>query len=418
MRRWLVRLLILFVFLGVVGVIAGPHAYAWYHLRAGREAEEHYQTEKARDHLRRCLSVWKRNDEAHLLAARCARRAADFDDAIEHLHACQNLRDGGDDETALEWAMIRASMGDLDRIEVEQFLVKQSRQGDRNAPLIWEALAEGYIRMYRVLDALAVVNVWLQADTDNLRALMLRGHVHWQVNAMLKAVPDYRKVVERDPDQDDIRWRLSLCLLETGQYSEALKHLEEMYKRRPDDRDVKVRLARCQYLVGQRAQARSLLAKVLAVDPEHGPALRARGQMNLMDGSLEEAETDLREAVRLMPFDHASHWSLHQTLQRLKKHDEAKAMGARAEKLKEGMEKLQQLSTQKMSVRPNDPDLHCEMGKLLLSQGYKEVGVSWLESALEHKPDHRGAHAALAEYYAAEGKSQKAEEHRRLAAEK
>ena len=410
------RLWISLVVLGVLvvgGLVGWPHAFAWYHFRAGRAAVENYHTAEAREHLDRCLKVWPTSVDAHFLAARAARRAGAFDEAREHLSECQRLTGDSTEDIALESALLDASMGNL--AEVEKFLVDQVNASPRNARLIWEGLAEGYIRMYRVLDALASVNRWLQVDPDNIRALTLRGDTHWKVGAVLKTVPDYTRVIELDPEQNDVRWRLSLGLLETGLYTDALKHLEELARRKPNDIEVRVRLARCQYVMGQRAQARKLLASILADNPEHGTALRTRGQINRMDGQLEEAEEDLRKAIRIMPNDHPSHWELAQVLQRLKKDAEAKEMSARAEKIKANHEKLQELSTQKMSVRPNDPALHCEMGKLLLSMGHSGTARLWFQSALEIDENYGPAHAALADYYQGQGDKENAERHRRLA---
>lgn len=199
------RVLIVMVLLGTAGVVGGRHLYAWYHFRAGRSALEQYHTEKSRQHLGRCLGVWSSSSQTHLLARRAARRAGDVAAAEEHLRACQRLRRGADDETALEWALLSASTCQLE--EVEKFLVEQSRASPAHAPLILEALTQGYLRVYRILDALHCVGLWLQLDPDNVRALTLRGDIHWQIQVPLKAVADYRTVVERDPEQDEVRWR-------------------------------------------------------------------------------------------------------------------------------------------------------------------------------------------------------------------
>ena len=54
------------------------------------------------------------------------------------------------------------------------------RNGARQAPgaaPAREALAEGYMRMYRVLDALHLLQDWLDARPDEVEALSLRGDV-------------------------------------------------------------------------------------------------------------------------------------------------------------------------------------------------------------------------------------------------
>ena len=61
--RWLKRfrsrraLLVLLV-VGLALAVGGRHAWAWYQLRAGQSALEHYQPDAARVCLSRCLSVW------------------------------------------------------------------------------------------------------------------------------------------------------------------------------------------------------------------------------------------------------------------------------------------------------------------------------------------------------------------------
>ena len=49
----------------------------------------------------------------------------------------------------LEWALLKAVQGNL--LEVEEFLVERARKDPAVAPLVWEALAEGDVRMYRTL---------------------------------------------------------------------------------------------------------------------------------------------------------------------------------------------------------------------------------------------------------------------------
>src|SRR5439155_16083811 len=113
------------------------------------------------------------------------------------------------------------------------------------APIIWEALTEGYRRMYRIFDALTCVNRWLDQQPDTAQALILRGDVNRQANALQKALPDYQRAVELDPARDDARWGLAISLMETGRFDEAATQLETLQPRRPDDPELVVRLARC-----------------------------------------------------------------------------------------------------------------------------------------------------------------------------
>jgi tetratricopeptide (TPR) repeat protein len=405
--------LLLAAVLGGAAVFAGRQLWAWYHFRAALDALEHYHTAEARAHVGRCLQVWPSSRSAHLLAARAARRAEAYTEAEEHLTACRPPGRKPDDEVALEGALLQAAMGELDAVE-EDLLARADRDA-ANAPLIREALAEGYRRMYRVRDAVACLDRWLASQPDNVQTLALRARVWWQVGATQKAAPDYQRVVELDPSRDDDRWGLAGCLLETGRYEEALAHLEYLRPRRPDDPGLAVRVARCQDGLGRVDEARRALDAVLARHPEHGSALRLRGRVALQEGEPADAEGWLRRAAAALPHDYQTQWVLYQALNQEGKTAEAAAQKVRAEQLKERRERLGELTGQQMSARPNDPALHCELGTLLISLGYDDLGERWLFSALHLDPDYGPAHAALADYYQEHGDRAKASEHRRQA---
>jgi tetratricopeptide (TPR) repeat protein len=393
----------------------GRHLWAWYQYRAACAALEAYHSSEARAHLDQCLQVWRPSITTHLLAARAARRAGDVAEAEKQLNACGRATGKAPDVVTLEWSLLQASVGNLG--EVEEFLVTLSEKNPAQAPLVWEALAEGYLRMYRVLDALSCLDNWLEREPNNPQAWFLRGNVHRQVNAVQKYVEDYRRVVELDPSRSEARWRLALGLVEVGRYEEALGHLEYVRQRQPDDPEVLVRLARCHHGLGQGEQARELLDRVLRDHPDNGLALRTRGEIALQEAQPAEAETFLRRAVRVLPHDYSCQWSLYLALQRQEgKAVEAQAQLARAEHLKEQNERLAEIRTRKMSQDPHNPALHCEMGTLLISLGYKDVGERWLLSALHEKPDYAPAHKALADFYEEQGDAEKAAEHRGFAA--
>jgi predicted Zn-dependent protease len=410
-RRW--RWLAAVAVVGAAAVVAGPHGSAWYHFLAGRDALDRYRTDDARAHLAACLRVWPGSAEAHRLAARAARRADALEEAREHLTACQRLEKTPSDDTTLEWALLHAAGGDLG--DVEDFLYETARNDPDKAPLVWEALACGYLRVYRVAEALTVLQKWLDARPDDLQALALRADVYWTVKAVGKATDDYRRVVARDPDRAEARERLGVGLMETGRFEEALPHLDWVRARRPDDPDVLVRLARCYMLADRERSARETLDAVLTAHPGYGPALCTRGLFAREAGQADEAEKWLREAVRATPDDYQANYMLATVLSEAGRGPEAKEQMARAQRLKDRLERFTEITTREMSMRPRDPALQAELGKLLLDKGYKDVGEGWLLSALKLDPHQRDAHLALADYYRDQGDAEKADYHRREA---
>ncbi len=408
------RLLALLV-AGLAIGLSGPHAWAWHQLRAGRSALARYHPEEARDHLARCLGTWPNSVEGQLLASRAARQSGKFDEAALHLRAAQRQLSGTSDEVAFEWALLQAASGNVR--EVEEFLQRQTEQAPEKAPLVWEALAEGCVRVYRILDALAFLNHWLGLDPDNLRALELRGLAYQNGKSAHKGAEDFRRVIERDPTRDATRWRLVLCLLDMGGYAEAFPHLERVARQKPDDPDVQVRLARCHNMLDRGAEARQIVDAVLERHPEHALALRTRGQFALADNRPAQAERWLRRAVQARPNDYQSQFLLVQALRQQNKVEEARTALKKAEALKDRAERLGELTSRKLSEQPLDPALQCEMGVLVLRNGHAKTGEAWLLSALRLDPNYRPAHAALADHYERQGDVERARDHRRQARE-
>jgi tetratricopeptide (TPR) repeat protein len=393
---------------------AYPHLLAWYHYRSGVSALERYHNEDARYHLTRCLEGWPSSIEVRVLAARAARRADALGEAEQHLIACRGKPgEPAPDEVTLEWALLKAAMGDL--LTVEEYLQARLAKDQQLAPLIWEGLAQGYTRMHRILDARACLNAWLELHKDNTQALFLRGEMQRQWGALEPAGADYQRVVDLDPQRDDARKYLAYCLLRRGRYADALTHLEPLRRRRGSDADLAVWQARCLAGLGRKDEACQVLDEVLRAQPSHGTALNERGQLELGAGSLAQAESWLRKAVGASPSDYRAHWALYQCLQQQGKTAEAKAQLAATERLKDRLERLKEIETHYMPRKPFDPELHCELGALHVKLGNEVMGERWLHSALRYDPDHKAAHAALADLYQARGDSGKAAFHRQLA---
>ena len=168
--------------------------------------------------------------------------------------------------------------------------------------------------------------------------------------------------------------------------------------------------------VGRTAEARYLLDAVLAENPDDGYALRIRGQMELAAGELPDAEKWLTEAVRVLPYDYRVRYTLAQCFQQENKKEAAAAAQTVAEQLKARSERLGELRSRLMPMRPHDPLLHCEMGQLLDLLGHTDLAEKWLYSALHEDADYQPAHAALADFYERHQRDpEKAAEHRALA---
>ena len=405
--RYLAALLVL--------CLAAPQAWAWYHLRAAKSRLAKYHPEDARTALDATLKVWPGRPSVHLLASRAARQAADFDAAERELRTAQRLNGGSSDEIAFEWALLQAAGGNVR--EVDEYLQKQAEKSKEHAALSWEALADGYLRLYRTLDAMACLEHWLARDPNNVRAIELRGITYVTGKGVQRGAEDFRRVLELDPTRQTTRVRLSICLLDLGSYAEAAPLLEQLARERPGDVEVSTRLARCQQMLGRPDDARRTLDEALKLHPENGRALRTRGQFALSSNppQLAEAEGYLARAAAALPDDYQAQWFYAEVLRLQGKLDQSRAQVKKAEEVKERAERVVELRSRKLAEQPLDPALHVEMGTLLTRTGHAEAGAKWMLSALSLDPDFRPAHAALATFYDGTGDKARADEHRRAA---
>jgi predicted Zn-dependent protease len=409
-RRGAVRAVVV---LAVIALL-GSQGWAWAQLRAARAALAKHHPNEARASLAACARVWGFRPTVRLLAARAAWQDGDLEAATSELRAGQRLIGSATDDTALEWALIQASAGNVR--EVDAYLQRRAEQDPSTGPLVWEALAVGYLRVYRTLDAMSCLNHWLARDPDNVRALELRGQTYVTGRGVVRGTEDFRRVLELDPTRRSTRWHLIEALLALGGYEEAVPHLEVFARESPDDPKAAALLARCYFFVGRRDEARALIDATLTRHPDDGLCLRTRGQFALMDDQKVEAERWLRRAVAAMPEDHRSHWLLFEALRQQGKMEEAKEQNRIADEVKDRSTRLTELQSRTLAEFPLDPAVHYEMGSLLIRSGHADVGERWMLTALQLDPSFRPAHAALAALYEGRGDRAKAEFHRARAA--
>jgi predicted Zn-dependent protease len=411
-RPWrTLAVLALLALTGTGAALAGIEGWALYHFRAARLAVERYHNLEARDHLTACLHVWPHDTATLLLAARTARRMGTFDEAEVLLDRCRDR--AGNEDLAMERLLLQAQRGDVDTAsKICRDLVEKDHPA---TPLILEALAYGFMSMYRMQEAAFVLHLWLERQPDNTQAILFQGILYASSGKHDEAGAAFARVVELDPEHDEARLRLADHLVESGQASDALPHVEYLRRRQSNDLDLQVSLARCRDLLGQEAEAERLLDGVLARQPDFAPALAERGKLAMRDGQLAEAERLLRAAAAQDSGDFQLHYRLYQCLVQNGKTDEAQEERARLRQLEADLRRINEIMTRQMQQTPHDAALHYEVGTLTLRSGTPKEAVRWFQSALKEDPDYAPAHKALADYYQRIGRAGEAARHRELA---
>jgi tetratricopeptide (TPR) repeat protein len=407
-----ILLLLALVALGTSAIAV--HVWAEFHFRQAQNELKKLQLTRAREHLEKCLKVWPRSFRVNFLAARTARRLGDMEQAEAYLQTCQRLV-GNRDEIVLERLLIRAQFDEPD--EVQDALRDLVQKNHPDSSLILEALARGYALMFRFVDLDFILQMWRERDPDNLLIDVFQAWSYEQLGAREDATKVFKRIIERDPHNDEARFRLANLLIDLSKPAEAIPHLETIIRRHPDNLFAKVRLALSLHDMGQLDEAEKILDEVLQQDPNYPPALTARGRIALQMNQVEEAVDYLRRSAEIDRIDYPTHFLLHQALLRLDRPEELAKVSERLKLLESDTRRLHDVVVVQNSQNPNDPALCVEAGAILLRMGEKEDGLRWLQRALKIDPLYARAHAELAKYFESHGDAKRATYHRRMAGE-
>jgi tetratricopeptide (TPR) repeat protein len=412
-RRWL-RALLLLPLLGLVA--AG--GWLWYAHQLRQEwrhaltALQRHDLASAAAHLDRYLQRQPHDTAAWFLAGRTARRRGNFPEAERYLTRCQHLG-GVTEATRLEWDLLRVQQGGLG--EVDQRLRLSTPPEHPDAPLVLEALAQGYRKRDRLRDALEACDLWTSCQPDHPWPWLWRGEIFEQLGHTQQAVLSYLRALENAPEDRAVRLALGRRLAGARQPAAAIEHFEHLLARSPDDPEVLLGLAGCRIEQGRSEEAVALLERVLANNS--GPLLAQarflRGKAALQQNEAAAAERWLTQAVRQAPDEPEALHQLTLALRLRGKHAEADRLVPRLDVLRQNITRLTEL-TALIARDPNNARPRHEAGVLSLRLGRSDEGVRWLQSALQAQGDHRPTHTALAEHFHRLG-DPRAELHRRQA---
>jgi tetratricopeptide (TPR) repeat protein len=394
----------------ILGVLAWQ-GNAWRHLQSGKQALRLHHHPEALRHFQAALQAWPNHGPTCLLAARAARLSEKFDIA-EHYLEIAEAQPTQMDSAALERVLLRACKGEVDG--VGQYCDALIKAQHPETPQVLEALALGDLKLLRFGSAADALNRWLELQPDDPQATFLLGRLHLQAANNTEAVDYLRRAVELDPSRDDARLMLAGLLLDLGQAQEALPHLEAVRLRQPENSMVAARLGQALTLLDRPAEATPLLDGVLERNPDMTLALLERAKLALREGKLAQAEPWLARACERDRGDRAAHYQYLQCLKQLGKMKEARSVQERLDKIDVDLARVRKIVTTDLPESRFDPDLHAELGELLLDVGAEQDGIVWLQRALQLDPRQPRARRAFARYYEALGQTKLAEQHRSM----
>jgi tetratricopeptide (TPR) repeat protein len=407
------------VALGLVAVIlvniflAVLHVYAYAHYRAAQTESAANHDTQAKDHLQACLKIWHNDPQCLLLAARTARRLGAFDDTEILLNHCQSVRGKEDDDVYLERVLLRAERGEAD--SAAPLCRRLVETQDSRAPLIFEAMVHGLIRMYRLEEAAHWLKRWSDRHPASVMPVYFQALIFELKGQNQAATQEYSRALDIDPALDEARTHLMTLLIDLGQGHVALPHVEYLVGRYPENQQIRLAWARCLDQMGEQQRAEALLDEILGREPNLADALIERGKLAYRNKELQKAEECLRRAAVLEPGDRQVQYTLYLCLLDLGRTEEAQTAQARWKQIDEDIGRIQEIVTFQMQANPHDANLHYEAGLISMRSGQPRQALRWFHSALKEDPQHAATHKALAGYYKSVGQFGRASRHRQMA---
>ncbi len=391
--RWIGRVsaagLLLAVALG-----SEPLWIRWQESRA-RQALASRDNSRAAAALRQSLALAPDRAEGLFLLARLCRREGRPDRALALLGRAKAL--GGDpDRAERETLLVLAQAGRLRQAEPKLSALLIDPRDD--GPDICEAYVQGYFTNLRLREAVTLIDAWEKDFPGDPQPHFRRGYVDEALGLWPEAITAYRRGLEMAPAETAMRFRLAKALKEAGQKAEAGEQFRRCVEERPDEPEFVAGWA--EHLVAERetALARQRLRTLLAGHPDDFDARRLLGQIELAEGRFEAARAELVVAVRLRPYDTVAHEALGRSLRASGRAAEAKPHFDYVSEAEASLDRLNRLL--RLAVeRPEDLDIRCEIGTILLRYGSPDDGEKWLRVVLEADPNHGRAREALAAHY-------------------
>lgn len=347
--------------------------------------------------------------EAHLQAARCARRAgflADYEGEDPELqqavsrHLSEAERLGTSPEAvAVERALIDLRHGIW--VPNERLLVERVRKLTPDTPLILEGLIHAYLRYVNFEKALACEDALLRMQPDNLQGLLWRGRMRARLRQKPGAHEDFESALKLVPDFHPARYYLAEMLAAENQYHEAEPHLKILIERSAKNLLVRLLWARCGIELGHDSAGAELDAWLQDAPPHHPrliEALDAAARLALSSSQPEKAEGYARRALAEMPLDKQALNNLMRSLNWQGRKQEAQEVEKQLAHVIKDLAIMARV-WDRLAKDSTNLELRYELGSAYLRLARPGDALVWLNSVLDRDPEHRATLQLLGDYY-------------------
>ena len=298
-RRRIVLLASVLVCLTVVG----QRIYLWRQISVARQTLSTGHLDVAITMLERTAAFAPDNAEVHYLLAVAERRSGHLDRVSPLLQRAARLGWSKDD-IERQSLLVIAQNGDIAETDARLKTIMIRGVSDEVAEEIYEALAIGYLKTYRLKEAWECLSSWSSWQPQAIFPKIWRADICHRINNRAGEESEHRAILAIDPKHCETRRRLADLLKDSNRVEEARKEYEHCLQTSTATPDVLIGLAECHRRLAQTSSAVSLLKQALDRDlsaVQHASVLCELGQIAADEGRFHEAITNLDKATRLAP---------------------------------------------------------------------------------------------------------------------
>ncbi len=394
---------------GVAGaVLAGSTVIGYFYRYRGEAALGSQDNLRALSCFEKAAEFDGDNSETQLLLARSCRRLWRIDDMEQHLERAAKLG-ASRRRVERERLLAIAQAGRMDQLG-GQLMGLLDDPGDDGAE-ICAALVAGYAFRADSDSAGAVLEGWIARFPEDPEPYAIGGQLRFSQTDWPAAVTMFRKCLALAPQRTATRLMLAQALLKMNDPAAAEPEFRRCLKELPGSVEACVGLGACLVNGGQPDEARNVLRQAIDRSPHDFEARRQLAELELSVGHAEQAAEWLEPLIKTWPEDRLLASLMARALQEAGKAADAKPYWNAADRAEVALQRVDSLMEQvKLNSSALEPRF--ELGVLLMKHRSREEGAGWLQSVVRMAPRHRGANQALADYYAAIGDKELAEQHR------
>jgi tetratricopeptide (TPR) repeat protein len=364
-------------------------------LNAIRRDLANRQLDTALTQLHSVRDVWTSCPETHFLLAQSYRRLGDAHQARRFLERAERLGHPVR-QIRREQRLTLAQAGRLS--DVEPYLIEMLEDPVGDAREVCEAFVNGYLRNYRMGDAMRMIEAWKGDFPGDAQAWVAEAMIATHLLQWKETAQAYREALRLDPQREDIWLGLAEALVELHDYEEANELFLRVLVQDENHRQALVGLARCRQAEGWTDEAAEFLERLLRRDPNDFDGLLEMGRLQLAEGDAEAAWPWLQKAYAQTPHHRGLRYELGAAARILGKTEEAQEHLDYVQRANDALAKTR-LLMQQVQENPRLIDPRIEIGKNLIQYGSPREGIAWIEGALELDPSNTAARQALAEHY-------------------